>query len=155
MLFTIGGDGTQRGGNDLFQEAKRRGHAPGGGRRPQDDRQRRGLRSRTFGYLTAVQEAAKVLHRAHTEARSVENGIALVKLMGRHAGFIAAGATVASQDVNFTLVPEVPFKLEGERGFLGLKQRLLSRAHAVVVVAEGAGQDLLSGEARSATPRAT
>ncbi len=84
--------------------------------------------TRTFGYLTAVQEAAKVLDRAHTEARSVENGIALVKLMGRHAGFIAAGATVASQDVNFTLVPEVPFKLEGERGFLAaLKQRILTR----------------------------
>jgi len=67
-----------------------------------------------------------------------------VKLMGRHAGFIAAGATVASQDVNFTLVPEVPFTLEGERGFLAaLKQRLLKRAHAVIVVAEGAGQDLL------------
>ena len=100
--------------------------------------------TRTFGYLTAVQEAAKVLHRAHTEARSVHNGIALVKLMGRHAGFIAAGATVASQDVNFTLVPEVPFKLEGKHGFLAaLGNRILNRAHAVVVVAEGAGQDLL------------
>ena len=100
--------------------------------------------TRTFGYLTAVQEAAKVLDRAHTEARSVHNGIALVKLMGRHAGFIAAGATVASQDVNFTLVPEVPFKLEGKRGFLAaLRKRILKRAHAVVVVAEGAGQDLL------------
>ena len=100
--------------------------------------------SRTFGYLTAVQEAAKVMDRAHTEAQSVHNGIALVKLMGRHAGFIAAGATVASQDVNFTLVPEVPFRLEGKRGFLAaLQERILKRAHAVVVVAEGAGQDLL------------
>jgi 6-phosphofructokinase 1 len=100
--------------------------------------------SRTFGYFTAVEEAAKVLDRAHTEARCVRNGISLVKLMGRHAGFIAAGATVASQDVNFTLVPEVPFRLEGPRGFLAaLKNRILKRAHAVVVVAEGAGQDLL------------
>ena len=96
--------------------------------------------TRTFGYLTAVQEAAQVLDRAHVEAKSVHNGISLVKLMGRHAGFIAAGATVASQDVNFTLVPEVPFKLEGERGFLAaLKERVLKRAHAVVVVAEGRG----------------
>jgi 6-phosphofructokinase 1 len=100
--------------------------------------------TRTFGYLTAVQEAAQVLHRAHTEARSVHNGIALVKLMGRHAGFITAGATVASQDVNFALVPEVPFKLDGERGFLAaLKKRVLERHHALVVVAEGAGQELL------------
>lgn len=100
--------------------------------------------TRTFGYLTAVEEASRVLQRAHTEARSVRNGVSLVKLMGRHAGFIAAGATVASQDVNFTLVPEVPFRLDGERGFLeALRRRVIQRRHAVVVVAEGAGQDLL------------
>ncbi|MER2600887.1 MAG: 6-phosphofructokinase, partial [Candidatus Competibacter phosphatis] len=110
--------------------------------------------SRSFGYLTAVEEATKVLHCAHTEAHSVRNGIALVKLMGRHAGFIAAGATVASQDVNFTLVPEVPLQLEGETGLLAaLKQRILQRAHALVVVAEGAGQEWLaaSGGKRDAS----
>jgi len=145
ILFTIGGDGTQRGGNDLFQEAKKRGHALAVVGIPKTVDNDVAFVARSFGYLTAVQEAAKVLDRAHTEARSVGNGIALVKLMGRHAGFIAAGATVASQDVNFTLVPEVPFKLEGPRGFLAvLKQRILKRGHAVVVVAEGAGQDLLA-----------
>jgi 6-phosphofructokinase 1 len=145
LLFTIGGDGTQRGGNDLFQEAKRRGHPLAVVGVPKTVDNDVPFVTRTFGYLTAVEEAAKVLHRAHTEARSVENGISLVKLMGRHAGFIAAGATVASQDVNFTLVPEVPFKLDGPRGFLAvLKQRILKRRHAVVVVAEGAGQDLLA-----------
>jgi 6-phosphofructokinase 1 len=144
ILFTIGGDGTQRGGNELFQEAKRRGHALGVVGIPKTVDNDVAFVTRTFGYLTAVQEAAAVIHRAHTEARSVHNGIALVKLMGRHAGFIAAGATVTSQDVNFTLVPEVPFKLEGKRGFLAaLRQRVVKRAHAVVVVAEGAGQDLL------------
>jgi 6-phosphofructokinase 1 len=145
MLFTIGGDGTQRGGNDLFQEARKRGHALAVVGIPKTVDNDVAFVSRTFGYLTAVQEAAKVLDRAHIEARSVENGISLVKLMGRHAGFIAAGATVASQDVNFCLVPEVPFRLDGERGFLAaLQQRILKRQHAVVVVAEGAGQDLLS-----------
>jgi 6-phosphofructokinase 1 len=144
LLFTIGGDGTQRGGNALFQEARRRGHPLSVVGIPKTIDNDVAFVSRTFGYLTAVQEAAKVLHRAHTEARSVEHGVALVKLMGRHAGFIAAGATVASQDVNFTLVPEVPLKLEGPRGFLAaLRTRLLQRKHAVVVVAEGAGQDLL------------
>ena len=144
ILFTVGGDGTQRGGNDLFQEAKRRGHALAVVGIPKTVDNDVAFVTRTFGYLTAVQEAAQVLHRAHTEARSVENGIALVKLMGRHAGFIAGGATVASQDVNFTLVPEVPFKLDGKRGFLAaLQQRILQRKHALVVVAEGAGQDLL------------
>jgi 6-phosphofructokinase 1 len=145
ILFTVGGDGTQRGGNELYQEAKRRGHALSVVGIPKTVDNDVAFVSRTFGYFTAVDEAEKVLRRAHTEARSVQNGVALVKLMGRHAGFIAAGATVASQDVNFTLVPEVPFKLDGERGFLAaLKTRILKRAHAMVVVAEGAGQDLLA-----------
>jgi 6-phosphofructokinase 1 len=144
ILFTIGGDGTQRGGNDLFQEARKRGHDLSVVGIPKTVDNDVAYVSRTFGYLTAVQEAANVLHRAHTEARSVHNGISLVKLMGRHAGFIAAGATVASQDVNFTLVPEVPFRLEGKHGLLAaLENRILKRTHAVVVVAEGAGQDLL------------
>ena len=89
ILFTIGGDGTQRGGNDLFQEAKKRGHALAVVGIPKTVDNDVPFVTRTFGYLTAVQETAKVLDRAHTEARSVENGIALVKLMGRHAGFIA------------------------------------------------------------------
>jgi 6-phosphofructokinase 1 len=148
MLFTIGGDGTQRGGCELFREAQRRGHALAVVGVPKTVDNDVPFVSRTFGYFTAVEEATKVLDRAHTEARSVHNGIALVKLMGRHAGFIAAGATVASQDVNFTLVPEVPFKLAGPRGFLAaLKERMVQRAHALVVVAEGAGQDLLESAA--------
>jgi 6-phosphofructokinase 1 len=154
IVFTIGGDGTQRGGYALFQEAQRRGHALAVVGIPKTVDNDVAFVARTFGYLTAVEEAAKVLDRAHTEARSVHNGVALVKLMGRHAGFIAAGATVASQDVNFTLVPEVPFRLDGERGFLAaLRKRILKRAHAVVVLAEGAGQDLLgaSGEERDAS----
>ncbi len=150
MLFTIGGDGTQRGGNELFQEARKRGHDLAVVGVPKTIDNDVSFVARSFGYLTAVEEAAKVLQCAHMEAHSVENGISIVKLMGRHAGFIAAGATVASQDVNFCLVPEVPFKLRGERGFLPvLKDRVLRRAHAVIVVAEGAGQDLLELEAGS------
>src|SRR4051794_16419927 len=98
--------------------------------------------SRTFGFFSALEEAARVLDCAHTEARSVPNGIGLVKLMGRHAGFITAGAVIASQDVNFALIPEVPFKIDT---FLAaLKQRMLAKSHAVIAVAEGAGQDLLN-----------
>ncbi len=154
ILFTVGGDGTQRGGNELFQEAQRRGHPLAVVGIPKTIDNDVAFVSRTFGYLTAIEEAAKVLHCAHTEAHSVHNGIALVKLMGRHAGFIAAGATIASQDVNFTLIPEMPLPLDGESGLLAaLKQRILKRAHAVIAVAEGAGQELLaaSGEERDAS----
>ena len=146
ILFVVGGDGTQRGGAEIFQEAKSRGHALAVVGVPKTIDNDVAFVSRTFGYVTAVVEAAKAIDCAHTEAHSVLNGISLVKIMGRHAGFIAAGATIASQDVNFTLVPEVPFVLEGENGFLmALKHRVLKRAHAVVLVAEGAGQHLMSG----------
>ncbi|MEZ5787046.1 MAG: ATP-dependent 6-phosphofructokinase [Xanthobacteraceae bacterium] len=149
MLFCIGGDGTQRGASALYEACKARGHplAVVGVPKTIDNDVRHV--NRTFGYLTALEESRRVIDAAHTEARSVPNGIALVKLMGRHAGFIAAGATIASQDVNFTLVPEVPFALDGPDGFLAaLKRRILNRGHAVIVVAEGAGQDLFPNERR-------
>ena len=146
ILFVVGGDGTQRGGAEIYKEAKSRGHALAVVGIPKTIDNDVAFVTRTFGYVTAVDEAAKAIACAHTEAHSVLNGISVVKIMGRHAGFIAAGATVASQDVNFTLVPEVPFVLEGEDGFLeALKQRILKRAHAVILVAEGAGQHLLAG----------
>jgi len=139
ILFVVGGDGTQRGGNDLFQAARQQGHALAVVGIPKTVDNDVAFVSRTFGFLTAVEEAAAVLARAHVEARSVQNGIALVKVMGRHAGFIAVGATVASQEVNFCLIPEVRFSLEG---FLtALKQRILQRGHALIVVAEGVGQE--------------
>src|SRR5215472_670693 len=153
-LFAIGGDGTQRGAREFFLEAQRRGHALSVVGIPKTIDNDIPFVARSFGFLTAVSEAAMVLQRAHTEARSVQNGIALVKLMGRHAGFLAADATLASQEVNFTLIPEVPFRLEGEGGFLAaLEQRIANRGHAVIAVAEGSGQELLgnTGNERDAS----
>ncbi len=144
VLFTVGGDGTQRGANDLYQEARRRGRPLSVVGVPKTIDNDVAFVSRTFGFFSAVEEAARVLDCAHTEARSVPGGIGVVKLMGRHAGFITAGAVVASQDVNFALIPEVPFKLES---FLAaLKERMTNKSHAVIAVAEGAGQELLGGE---------
>jgi 6-phosphofructokinase 1 len=141
ILFVVGGDGTQRGGKDLFRAARQRGHPLAVVGIPKTVDNDVAFVSRTFGFLTAVEEAASVLDRAHIEARSVPNGIALVKVMGRHAGFIAVGATVASQEVNFCLIPEVRFSLDG---FLtALKRRIVQRGHALIVVAEGAGQEWL------------
>jgi 6-phosphofructokinase 1 len=154
VLFAIGGDGTQRGAREFFNEAQRRGHALSVVGIPKTIDNDIPFVARSFGFLTAVQEATKVLQRAHTEARCVKNGIALVKLMGRHAGFLAAEATVASQEVNFTLIPEVPFRLEGKGGFLtALERRILEREHAVIAVAEGSGQELLgnTGNERDAS----
>jgi 6-phosphofructokinase 1 len=144
ILFTVGGDGTQRGANALYQEARRRGHALSVVGVPKTIDNDVGFVSRTFGFSTAIEESARVLDCAHTEARSVPSGVGLVKLMGRHAGFVTAGATIASQDVNFAFIPEVPFSLDA---FLAaLKKRMLAKSHALIAVAEGAGQDLLQTE---------
>ncbi len=145
ILFTVGGDGTQRGASDLHHEARRRGYPLSVVGVPKTIDNDVAFVSRTFGYVTALEEACRVLESAHTEARSIPGGIGLVKLMGRHAGFIAAGATVANHDVNFTLIPEVPFSLG--HFLAALKERMLSKSHAVIAVAEGSGQDLLKADA--------
>ena len=100
------------------------------------------LIQKSFGFETAFSIANDIIRNAHNEASGAYNGIALVKLMGRDSGFIAASAALAIQEVNFVLIPEITFDLYGPRGFLKvLRKRLEERHHAVIVVAEGAGQD--------------
>jgi 6-phosphofructokinase 1 len=146
ILFCVGGDGTMRGAHALHLAADARGYKLAVIGIPKTIDNDIEYVWRSFGYQTAVDEAARVIAGAHQEAKSHFNGIGLVKLMGRDAGFIAAGATVASGEVNFTLIPEIPFQLDGENGFLEvLRRRIERRHHAVIVVAEGAGQDLMAG----------
>jgi 6-phosphofructokinase 1 len=144
ILFCIGGDGTLRGAHALAGELHQRERpiaVVGIPKTIDNDLQ---WVERSFGFATAVEAAARTIGAAHAEARGARNGIGLVKVMGRHAGFIAANATLARPDVNLCLVPEVPFTLEGDGGvFDVLAERLARRHHAVVVVAEGAGQDLI------------
>jgi 6-phosphofructokinase 1 len=103
--------------------------------------------TRSFGFDTAVEKAAEVIQCAHVEATGIDMGVGLVKLMGREAGFIAAQASLAMQEVNFLLVPEQPFSLTGPGGLLqAVETRLKERKHTIIVCAEGAGQDLLGGE---------
>lgn len=144
MLFCVGGDGTQRGAHSIAAEVKQRGLPIAVVGIPKTIDNDIMYVERTFGLSTATEKAHEVLDCAHNEAHGAINGVGLVKVMGREAGFIAAGAALSNQEVNFVLIPEVPFALEGERGFLELlRERLQRRLHAVVIVAEGAGQDLL------------
>jgi len=102
------------------------------------------LIEKTFGFDTAISEAVKAIQSAHVEAKGAPMGIGLVKLMGRQSGHIAVGAALAQNDVNFVLIPEVNFDLDGEKGFLKvLEDRLRRRKHCVILVAEGAGQELM------------
>lgn len=146
ILFCIGGDGTLRGANCIWQEVERRGLPIAVVGIPKTIDNDIGYVDKTFGFDTAVSEASKVLQCAHIEAKDAPDGIGLVKVMGRDSGFIAAHATLANLDVNFTLIPEVPFDLHGKGGFLDiLETRLKKRHHAVIVVAEGAGQEFFTG----------
>lgn len=144
ILLCVGGDGTQRGAHEIACELRKRKLPISVIGIPKTiDNDIRYVR-RSFGFVTAIEEAKRVLDCAHNESKGVPYGIGLVKVMGRDSGFIAAVATLASQEVNFCLVPEVPTRLDGPRGFLSvLKARMIARRHAVIVVAEGAGQDLL------------
>jgi 6-phosphofructokinase 1 len=143
ILFTIGGDGTLRGAGEIHKEVRSRGLGIGVIGIPKTIDNDIGVVSRTFGFDTAVSTAVESLRAAHTEAICAINGIGIVKLMGRNAGFVTAHAALAAADANFVLVPEVPFDLDGPNGFLAtLEKRLAERDHALVVVAEGAGQNL-------------
>ena len=141
ILVAIGGDGTLRGAHAIAEEIGRRGLKIGVIGVPKTIDNDISYVEKSFGFETAVSEAATAIYSAHAEAEGARNGIGLVKLMGRESGFIAAHAALAISDVNFCLVPEVRFSLDA---FLeALRLRLEKRGHAVIVVGEGAGQDLL------------
>lgn len=141
IVFFIGGDGTLKAASAVAREAFNRGFKCSVIAIPKTIDNDIYFVSKTFGFDTAVEEARKVIQCAHVEAKGAPNGIGLVKVMGRDSGFIAANAALASRDANFVLVPEEDFDLEGDKGFLALlEERLKTRGHAVIVVAEGAGQ---------------
>ncbi len=145
ILFVIGGDGTLRGAAEICDEIERRGlkkSVVGIPKTIDNDIQ---FLDKSFGFETAFAEAVKAIDSAYVESVGSPNGIGLVKLMGRDSGFITSFATLAGQSVNFALIPEVPFALDGARGLLeALRYHLANHKQAVIVVAEGAGQDLLA-----------
>ncbi|MDR0307702.1 MAG: ATP-dependent 6-phosphofructokinase [Chitinispirillales bacterium] len=144
VLFTVGGDGTQRGSLRIAEEVERRGLNAAVVGIPKTIDNDLSFIEKSFGFETAVSEAANALNGAHVEASCAVNGVGLVKVMGRESGFIAAYTALGTRDANFVLVPEVPFDLDGENGLLAyLHKRLIRRNHAVIVVAEGAGQEHL------------
>ncbi|MBN2789421.1 MAG: ATP-dependent 6-phosphofructokinase [Candidatus Delongbacteria bacterium] len=143
VLFTIGGDGTMRGAYDIAKEIESRSLDISLIGIPKTIDNDIVFVEHTFGYQTAFSAAVEAINSAHIEAKGAYNGIGVVKLMGRDSGYIAAAASIASQDANFVLVPEIPFEFEGEKGLLNLlRKRLEEKKHAVIVVAEGAGQNL-------------
>jgi 6-phosphofructokinase 1 len=153
ILFLIGGDGTLRAAAEICKEIARRELRIGVIVIPKTIDNDIPLVSRSFGFDTAVEVATAAIHAAHTEAVGSPNGIGLVKLMGRFSGFIAANATLALREVNYVLIPEADFDLGGPCGLLAnLEYRLQQRHHALIVVAEGAGERYFNEENRERDP---
>ncbi len=145
LFFVIGGDGTMKAAQLITEETTRRKLKVGVIGIPKTIDNDLVLIQKSFGFDTAISEAVKTIQCAHVEAKGAPMGIGLVKLMGRQAGHIAASAALAQGDANFVLIPEEPFDLDGPKGFLGqLEKRLIARNHAVIIVAEGAGQNLFA-----------
>lgn len=143
-LFMIGGDGTMKAVQSIVTEITKRNLKIAVIGIPKTIDNDISFIPQSFGFETAVDKATEAISCAHTEAQGAMNGIGLVKLMGRESGFIAAQSTFSIKEVNFVLIPETPFELEGENGLLNaLATRLKKRKHAVIVCAEGAGQHLM------------
>ncbi|KAK1415389.1 hypothetical protein QVD17_31170 [Tagetes erecta] len=142
QVYIIGGDGTQKGAAAIYKEVEKRRFPVAVAGIPKTIDNDIAVIDKSFGFDTAVEEAQRAINAAHVEVESVENGVGIVKLMGRYSGFIAMFATLASRDVDCCLIPESPFYLEGQGGlFEFVQQRLKENGHVVIVLAEGAGQE--------------
>jgi 6-phosphofructokinase 1 len=151
QVYIIGGDGTHRGGMEILAEARRRNLKLTVACIPKTIDNDVGIIDRSFGFDTAVAEARKAVNSVVLEAQCTRNGVGIVKLMGRHAGYIAAHATLASRQVDVCLIPEVPFHLHGAHGLLPHLERVLkAQSSAVIVVAEGAGEQVMARAAAAA-----
>ena len=160
ILFCIGGDGTLHGAHAIAEEVERRKEKISIICIPKTIDNDIPYCVKTFGFETAFSKAVEAVQAAHSEAYGRNYGVVIIKLMGRNSGFIAANTSLACPDVNFVLIPEVPFTIQGEKGLLRLLERRFENKkkqsrhpHSVIVVAEGAGQDLLgnNGEERDAS----
>ncbi len=142
VLFVVGGDGSMRGAMAVARVAAERELRLSVVGVPKTIDNDIPYIDQSFGFQTAYTEAADAIRAVKTEARSTPNGVGIVKLMGRHSGFIAAYAALANHDADIVLIPEVPFEMYDLLGYL--HGRMEDRGHVVLVVAEGAGQDLLA-----------
>jgi 6-phosphofructokinase 1 len=151
ILFVIGGDGSLHGAQRIAQVIAERGSRIAVVGVPKTIDNDIPFIDHSFGFRTAFSRATESIRAAHIEARSAPGGVGLVKLMGRHSGFIACYAALAKNDADYVLIPEVPFELDGEDGFLAhLRRRVIKRGYAVIIAAEGAGQEFLVSEPTSA-----
>ena len=144
ILFVVGGDGSLKGAQAIADEIERQGLKKAVVGIPKTNDNDIQFLDKSFGFESAVSEAVKVVRAAQAEALGTPNGIGLVRLMGRDSGFISCYAALADGNVDFVLIPEVRFQLEGERGLLdAIRYKIAKKKSALIVVAEGAEQELM------------
>jgi len=147
ILFVIGGDGSMNGAMRLCAEIARRKLRIGVIGVPKTIDNDVPFIDRSFGFVSAYSAAVDVIRSARIEAMAARDGIGLVKLMGRHSGFLACQAALASTEADLVLIPEVTIALEGDAGVFACIERVLARkGHAVIVAAEGAAQELIADQ---------
>jgi 6-phosphofructokinase 1 len=150
ILMVIGGDGSMRGAHNIGAEIAARGLAIGVVGVPKTIDNDIPHIGQSFGFSTAFAKAAESIKAARVEVEAAVGGVGIVKVMGRHAGFIACYAALANHDADFVLIPEVDFALDGDNGLLELlRRRVAERGSAVIVLAEGAGQGLIPASDRT------
>lgn len=146
MLFVIGGDGGMRAATQLSTAIRERGLDIAVIGVPKTIDNDLPFTDQSFGFQSAFARATEFISAVSVEAAASPNGVGIVKLMGRHSGFIASYAALAASAADIVLVPEVPFALEGDDGLLAhIEQHVRTKGYVVIVLAEGAGQDLLDG----------
>jgi len=144
QLFIVGGDGSMRGARELVVAITKRPWPVAIIGIPKTIDNDIGLIDHSFGFQTAVEETLRAVRAAKVEAACSINGVGVVQCMGRHAGYIAAQVTLASAEVDLCIIPEVPIAIDGSLDVLEHVIRVVEKkGHAVVVVAEGAGENLL------------
>ncbi len=151
ILFVIGGDGSMRGAIRIAKVAAERSEQwPWWG---SPDHRTTTFRTSTivFGFQTAFSRAAQAVHAAHVEASSAPNGGGWSRSWDDTPASSPANAALSRGDADFVLIPEVPFGLEGPDGFPDPAPAagVAKRGHAVVVLAEGAGQEYLDDGAET------
>ncbi|KAL4185040.1 hypothetical protein AMTRI_Chr10g4010 [Amborella trichopoda] len=150
IVYIRGGDGTQTGASVIYKEIERRGLKVSVAGIPKTVDNDIAVIDKSFGFDTAVEEAQRAINAAHVEAGRIDNGLGIVNLMGHYCGFIAMYATLASRDVDCCLIPESPFYLEREGGLFDfIEKQLKENGHMVIVLVEGAGQELVAKSMRA------
>jgi len=127
-IITIGGDGSQKIGYELFQKGVKIVGVP---KTIDNDLSATEL---TFGFDTALHTVSDALDKIHTTAAS-HHRVMVVEVMGRDCGWIALAGGI-SGGAHIILIPEIPFTLEKICDFIAQREKGGKR-FTIVVVAEG------------------